>query len=213
MSGADYSRALARVAVAQIAELAGFDAAHDSAVDILADLLQRYLANVCGAAHEYAELAGRTSSNALDTLLALEDLGVSPDELNTYCGLVLQVRPRRRRGGEGGVSAGGLGRGGGEGGGRRQRRRARPAHVLGAAAAAAAYAFAARSQGCSSCCQCAVGSIRLNDAPPQPHHTCALLPVLPFPASPGRRCAVRAGGRALPRGAAAANGAHLHGPP
>jgi histone H3/H4 len=117
MSGADYSRALARVAVAQIAELAGFDAAHDSAVDILADLLQRYLANVCGAAHEYAELAGRTSSNALDTLLALEDLGVSPDELNTYCGLVLQVRPRRRRGGEGGVSAGGLGRGGGEGGG------------------------------------------------------------------------------------------------
>jgi len=91
MSGGDYSRALARVAVAQIAELAGFDTAHDSAVDILADLLQRYLANVCACAHEYSELAGRTHTNTMDALLALEDLGVTPEELNVFCGLVLKV--------------------------------------------------------------------------------------------------------------------------
>jgi histone H3/H4 len=111
MSGADYARALARAAVAQIAELAGFDAAHESAVDILADLLQRYLANVCGAAHEYAELAGRTQTNTLDALLALEDLGVSPDELNTYAGLVLQAR--RPGGGCSGAGGGVAGRPGG----------------------------------------------------------------------------------------------------
>ncbi|GBG00364.1 hypothetical protein Rsub_13123 [Raphidocelis subcapitata] len=90
MSAADYSRALARAAAAQIAELSGFDAAHDSALDILADLLQRYLANVCAGAHEYAELAGRTQANSLDALLALEDLGVTPEELNTFAGLVVK---------------------------------------------------------------------------------------------------------------------------
>lgn len=90
MSGANYSRALARVAVAQIAELAGFDAAHESAVDILADLLQRYLSSVCASAHDYAELAGRTHTNTMDTLLALEDMGVTPDELDVFCGLALQ---------------------------------------------------------------------------------------------------------------------------
>lgn len=97
MSGAEYSRALARVAVAQIAELAGFDAAHDSAVDILGDLLQRYIANVCTSAHEYAESAGRTHTNTMDALLALEDLGVTPDELDVFTGLMLQVRGRRSR--------------------------------------------------------------------------------------------------------------------
>jgi histone H3/H4 len=96
MSGADYSRALARVAVAQLAELAGFDAAHESAVDILGDLLQRYLANVCAGAHDYAELAGRTHTNSLDALLALEDLGVTPDELDVFAGLTLQVSGGRR---------------------------------------------------------------------------------------------------------------------
>lgn len=92
MSGGDYSRALARAAAAQLAELAGADAAAASALNILADLLQRYVANVAAGAAEYAEVAGRTRANSMDALLALEDLGVTPDDLATYAGLALQAR-------------------------------------------------------------------------------------------------------------------------
>eukprot|EP00775_Hariotina_reticulata_P005121 gene5121-5361_t len=71
----DFSRAVARVVAAQIAESASFDASQDSAIEILADLLLRYLTTVCASSHSYAELAGRSQSNLADVLLALEELG------------------------------------------------------------------------------------------------------------------------------------------
>ncbi len=87
MSADDYSRALARVSVAQIAEMAGFEACQESAVDILGDLLLRYTSQLCGAAHDYAELASRTDVNLADVLQALSDLGTTPDELDAYARL------------------------------------------------------------------------------------------------------------------------------
>lgn len=50
----DYSRVLARIACAQIAEVAGFDACQGSAVEILAELLLKYTSEVCSLSHDYA---------------------------------------------------------------------------------------------------------------------------------------------------------------
>ncbi|KAF8066291.1 Taf3 [Scenedesmus sp. PABB004] len=84
MSAEEFSRSVARVVAAQLAEATGFDAAQDSAVEILADLLLRYLGTAAAGAHGYAELAGRSTANLADVLLSLEDVGVTPDDLHGH---------------------------------------------------------------------------------------------------------------------------------
>jgi len=86
----DFARHIARVVASQVAESTGFDACQDSAIEILGDLLLRYLGTVCSSSHSYAELAGRTQSNLSDVLLALDDLNVTPEDL--YQHMQLQVR-------------------------------------------------------------------------------------------------------------------------
>jgi histone H3/H4 len=85
----EYSRSVARVIAAQIAEASGFDACQESAIEVLADLLLRYLTTVCSSSHSYAELAGRSQSNLADVLLSLEELEVTADDLHQH--LELQV--------------------------------------------------------------------------------------------------------------------------
>jgi transcription initiation factor TFIID subunit 8 len=64
----EFSSAVARVAAAQIAEASGFEAVEESAVDMLAELMVRYLSEVGASSHSYAELAGRTDTNAGDVV-------------------------------------------------------------------------------------------------------------------------------------------------
>lgn len=80
----EYSRAIARVVAAQLAELEGFDAVQESSIEVLSELLLRYLSELCRSAHEYAEMAGRTDSNVADVVLALEDMGTTVPELQQY---------------------------------------------------------------------------------------------------------------------------------
>lgn len=80
----ELSRAVARVVVAQIAEGTGFDACQESAVDILADLLLRYISTICVSSHSFAEQAGRSQANLADVLLSLEELGVTADDLYSH---------------------------------------------------------------------------------------------------------------------------------
>ncbi|KAL3694462.1 hypothetical protein R1sor_008113 [Riccia sorocarpa] len=49
-----------------------------SAGETLADILIRYLTDLAKAADFYANLAGRTQCNALDVIMAMEDVGTSP---------------------------------------------------------------------------------------------------------------------------------------
>lgn len=79
-----YSRFVSKVVVGQIAETAGFQAVHESAVDVLADLMLRYIAQLGSASHSYAELAGRTDCNVNDLLLTFEDMGIDLDELRKF---------------------------------------------------------------------------------------------------------------------------------
>lgn len=62
----EYSRHVSKIVISQLAETAGFQAVQESAVDILADLMLRYIAQLGSASHSYAELAGRTDCNIND---------------------------------------------------------------------------------------------------------------------------------------------------
>lgn len=87
----DFARTLARVAAGQLAELAGYEAAQDSAVEILGELLVKYIRELSAGAHNYAEMANRSSMNVNDLLLAMDDLGTSVQELQTYLGSLTPV--------------------------------------------------------------------------------------------------------------------------
>eukprot|EP00252_Welwitschia_mirabilis_P027302 TRINITY_DN9337_c0_g1_i4.p1 TRINITY_DN9337_c0_g1~~TRINITY_DN9337_c0_g1_i4.p1 ORF type:complete len:400 (+),score=43.88 TRINITY_DN9337_c0_g1_i4:193-1392(+) len=69
-----FGRAAAKVAVAQICASVGFACVQQSALEALSDIAIRYMSDVAKTAHFYAGLAGRTNSNAIDVILALEDL-------------------------------------------------------------------------------------------------------------------------------------------
>ena len=64
----DYARALAKITVAQIVEVTGFQALQHSAGDALAELLLQYVSEIGSATHAYAELAGRTDCNVNDVV-------------------------------------------------------------------------------------------------------------------------------------------------
>lgn len=74
-SGAgDYSRAISRVAVAQMCEAIGFEGFDESALDSLAGIAIRYVCELGKTSRFYANLAGRTRCNIFDIIQGLEDL-------------------------------------------------------------------------------------------------------------------------------------------
>ena len=89
-SSDDYARQIARVVVGQLAEQAGYDSVQDSSVDVLSELLLRYLEEVAAGAHLNAELATRTEINVLDALQSIrdmsdmEDVGITAEQLSRY---------------------------------------------------------------------------------------------------------------------------------
>lgn len=78
-SGDEFGRAVARAAVAQALEAAGFDCTHRSAVDALVDVLLRYLTHLGRAAAFHANLAGRALANEYDIIQSLEEIGTDFD--------------------------------------------------------------------------------------------------------------------------------------
>ncbi|KAF8776686.1 hypothetical protein HU200_003414 [Digitaria exilis] len=78
-TGDEFGRAVARAAVAQALEAAGFDCAHRSAVDAVVDVLLRYITHLGRSAAFHANLAGRALANELDIIQALEEVGADTD--------------------------------------------------------------------------------------------------------------------------------------
>ncbi|WOK91633.1 hypothetical protein Cni_G00324 [Canna indica] len=72
--GDEFGRAVAKIAVTQICESAGFHGTHLSAVDTLSEVVVRYIYDLGKSANFYANLAGRTSCNVFDIIQSLEDL-------------------------------------------------------------------------------------------------------------------------------------------
>ena len=63
----------------------GFSRSSSQASQTLSDLLSRYLTLLSSTCAKYAQHAGRTGLTAMDAFCALDDLGVSVDELGEYC--------------------------------------------------------------------------------------------------------------------------------
>ena len=63
-----YALAAARIAAAALINAAGFDVCQQSCVDVLADLLLKYVREVGAGSHHFAELAGRTETNPVDVV-------------------------------------------------------------------------------------------------------------------------------------------------
>ncbi|CAI9109849.1 OLC1v1009760C1 [Oldenlandia corymbosa var. corymbosa] len=71
----DITHSVARVAVAQLLDDAGFQSFQLSALDALADVAVRYICDIGKTANLYANLAGRSQCNLFDVIQGLEDLG------------------------------------------------------------------------------------------------------------------------------------------
>lgn len=62
-----------------------FARSSSQASHVLTDLLSRYLSLLTTSCAQYAQQAGRSGLTIDDALLALEEMGVSLDDLNEYC--------------------------------------------------------------------------------------------------------------------------------
>ncbi|KAL4452607.1 hypothetical protein ABPG75_008269 [Micractinium tetrahymenae] len=79
-----YSWQTARLVALQLAESAGFDVVQQSCVEILADLLLRFINEAGAGSHHYAELAGRSETNPVDVTLVLNNMGTNIAQLRDF---------------------------------------------------------------------------------------------------------------------------------
>lgn len=71
----DFTLSVAKVAVAQICEAAGFQGFQRTALDTLSDVAVRFIRDVGRTANLYSNLACRSQCNVFDIIQGLEDLG------------------------------------------------------------------------------------------------------------------------------------------
>jgi transcription initiation factor TFIID subunit 8 len=73
-SSSQYGHAVARIAVTQILESAGFENSYSRPIDALADVMIRYISHVGKLSDSYSNMSGRTNCNVFDVILALEEI-------------------------------------------------------------------------------------------------------------------------------------------
>lgn len=84
LSPSQYSRALSRIAIAQILQCIGFQSAHSTALDILVDILERYTMLIAKSARDFAELCNRTEPTLEDLAVTFGKYRVSVDDLSEF---------------------------------------------------------------------------------------------------------------------------------
>ncbi|XP_033746840.1 transcription initiation factor TFIID subunit 3-like [Pecten maximus] len=80
----EYCRSMLRVSLAQICQNLGWNAAQATPLELLTDVLERYLLEVAKVTHRYSEQFGRTDPNLDDLGLAFGHLGIQLGELEDY---------------------------------------------------------------------------------------------------------------------------------
>uniref|UniRef100_A0A131Y4Z7 Putative transcription initiation factor tfiid subunit 3 n=1 Tax=Ixodes ricinus TaxID=34613 RepID=A0A131Y4Z7_IXORI len=81
---AQFSRSILKVSVAQICQNIGWHAVHQSTLELLADILHRYVLEIARTAQAYSNQDGRTEPNLDDLSLAFHDLGILLSELEEF---------------------------------------------------------------------------------------------------------------------------------
>ena len=77
----DITRHGLRSAIAQVCLSIGWTSIHSQPLEILVDVLQRYIAHIGRSAQDRAELYGRTDPNMLDLSQVCQSLGVNISDL------------------------------------------------------------------------------------------------------------------------------------
>lgn len=80
-----YPRKVAQLVAAELLKAKGFEGVQLSSLEVLEDILLRYLKELGRQAHKNAEIARRTVCNPADVILALSKQGVSIEKLESYC--------------------------------------------------------------------------------------------------------------------------------
>ncbi|KAL5015496.1 hypothetical protein ScPMuIL_009766 [Solemya velum] len=80
----NYSRKLLQISLAQICQNLGWNCIHSTPLEILTDVLERYMLEVAKVTHRYSEQFGRTVPNLNDVGLAFQQFGVQLDEFEDY---------------------------------------------------------------------------------------------------------------------------------
>lgn len=80
-----YPRKVAQLVAAELLKAKGFEGVQLSSLEVLEDILLRYLKELGRQAHKNAEIARRTVCNPADVMLALSNQGVSIERLQDYC--------------------------------------------------------------------------------------------------------------------------------
>ncbi|XP_058127631.1 uncharacterized protein LOC131291086 [Anopheles ziemanni] len=79
-----YSLHVLKVAVARICQTIGWHSAHTTPIDLLIDVTQHFLREMCRIMMRYCELYNRTEPNLDDLALAYRDMGINLQELMEY---------------------------------------------------------------------------------------------------------------------------------
>ncbi|KAK6177116.1 hypothetical protein SNE40_015283 [Patella caerulea] len=80
----EYSRSVLKIAVAQICQNLGWNSTQVTPLELLTDVMERYILELGNIAHRYSEQFGRTEVNLDDVGLAFQQMGVRLDELTEY---------------------------------------------------------------------------------------------------------------------------------
>ncbi|XP_052284872.1 transcription initiation factor TFIID subunit 3-like isoform X1 [Dreissena polymorpha] len=80
----EYSRAALQICMAQICQHLGWNSIHSTPLELLTDVLERYLLQVAKTTHRYAEQFGRTEPRLEDVFVAFEHMGIQVSELDDY---------------------------------------------------------------------------------------------------------------------------------
>ncbi|CAO1363912.1 unnamed protein product [Diamesa tonsa] len=88
-----YTTQVLRMMAAQICQTIGWQAVTPSSLELLVDILDRYLKEICKTTHDYAELYNRTEANLDDLGLTFRDMGINISDIEEYIQYVDPVMP------------------------------------------------------------------------------------------------------------------------
>ncbi|ESO88898.1 hypothetical protein LOTGIDRAFT_125487 [Lottia gigantea] len=80
----EYCRSVLRISVAQICQNLGWNSTQTTPLELLTDVLERYVFELGNVSHRYCEQFGRTEVNLDDVGLAFQQMSVSLEELTEY---------------------------------------------------------------------------------------------------------------------------------
>lgn len=80
-----FARTIAKMTISQLCEVTRFHALQQFVVETLTNIVLRYPNDLWKATHSYANLFDRLKCNALDVVMAMEDLGLERAAETFHC--------------------------------------------------------------------------------------------------------------------------------